>query len=173
MRGLPPQVYDLVDEDLIAHEEYALARKHRATQPGDSAQLAYFKWGMSFAKTSPCKEASERAHKAIFIADVVRYHRFGQCGRTPRRKADSIRSTRYSERPRHQKGHPAREAHRLIIPCASSNRRFGAHKTRAARKYERAPAEVSAKPPLFKQLRRAPASFEDFYSSRRPMAVVY
>ncbi len=65
-------IYDLVDEDLIAHEEYALARKHL----GDPARRfgaarRNFKWGMSFAKTSTCKEASERAHKAIFIADVV------------------------------------------------------------------------------------------------------
>lgn len=66
-------IYGLADRDLIAHREYALARKHL----GDPAVrfgvvCRNFEWGMSFAKDSRCKQAAERAEKANFTADAIR-----------------------------------------------------------------------------------------------------
>jgi tetratricopeptide (TPR) repeat protein len=66
-------IYGLADGDLIAHREYALARKHLGDPAVRFAVVRRnFEWGMSFAKDSCCKEASERAEKANFTDDAVR-----------------------------------------------------------------------------------------------------
>jgi hypothetical protein len=66
-------IYDLADETLVAAEEYDLARKHLG-DPSVRFENARrnFEEGMQHAATSKCRDASIRAHKAIFIGDIVR-----------------------------------------------------------------------------------------------------
>jgi tetratricopeptide (TPR) repeat protein len=66
-------IYYLADETIIAAGEYGLAIKHF----GDPAMRfedirRNFQDGMQHAETSKCKEAAKRAHRAIFVGDVVR-----------------------------------------------------------------------------------------------------
>jgi len=66
-------IYDLADEAIIAAGEYVLARKHLG-DPTMRFEIAQrnFEEGMQHAETSRYKAASRRAHKAIFVGDVVR-----------------------------------------------------------------------------------------------------
>jgi len=66
-------IYDLADEALVAAEEYNLARKHLG-DPSIRFENARrnFEEGIQHAATSKCRDASIRAHKAIFIGEIVR-----------------------------------------------------------------------------------------------------
>jgi hypothetical protein len=66
-------IYDLADEALVAAEEFHLARKHLG-DPCVRFENARrnFEEGMQYAATNQCRDASIRAHKAIFIGDIVR-----------------------------------------------------------------------------------------------------
>jgi hypothetical protein len=66
-------IYELADEAIIAAGEYTLARKHLG-DPTMRFEIAQrnFEEGMQHAKTSRCSAASRRAHRAIFVGEVVR-----------------------------------------------------------------------------------------------------
>lgn len=72
-RDFASSIYDLADEAIIAAGEYVLARKHLG-EPAMRFETAQrnFEEGMQVARTSRCKAASKRAHRKIFIGDVVR-----------------------------------------------------------------------------------------------------